>query len=273
VTLADAIILGVVEGLTEYLPVSSTGHLIVASRALRLEPGPVDAYLIVIQFGAILAVMAYYHARIAELLRGASARDANGLRLLRNLVVAFLPAAIVGLALDDIIEAKFFNPTTVAIALIAGGVAMIAAERWAHRRPARVEDVDAMAWRDALWIGCAQCLALWPGMSRSMTTIVGAQLRGLSTPAAAEFSFLLALPTLGAATVYRFVSAYRELQAMEGGLKLLAVGNAVSFAVAFAAVWGFLSLVKRFGMAPWGWYRIAAGAVLLILASRGFFGP
>lgn len=272
-TLSEAIILGVVEGLTEYLPVSSTGHLIVTSRALGLEAGPVDAYLIVIQFGAILAVMAYYHQRIAELFRGAFARDAKGLALLRNLIVAFLPAAVVGLALDDIIESKFFNPTTVAIALVVGGVVMIAAERWAHRRPARVEDVDAMTWRDALWIGCAQCFALWPGMSRSMSTIVGAQLRGLSTAAAAEFSFLLALPTLGAATVYKFATAYKELRTMEGGMTMLAVGNAVSFAVAFAAVWGFLSLVKRFGMAPWGWYRIAAGAVLLFLIQRGFFGP
>lgn len=271
-TLLEAVILGVVEGLTEYLPVSSTGHLIVAARALGLEAGPVDAYLVVIQFGAILAVMAYYHQRMAELARGAFRGDAAGRALLGNLLVAFLPAAVVGLLLDDFIEARLFSPTTVAVALILGGIVMIVAERWAHRRPARVEDVDALTWRDALAVGCAQCLALWPGMSRSMCTIVGGQLRGLSNGAAAEFSFLLALPTLGAATIYKCVSAWRELSGMDGGITLLLVGNGVSFVVAFLAVWGFLALVRRYGMAPWGWYRIAAGAVLLLLIRNGFFG-
>ncbi len=265
-TILDAIILGIVEGLTEFIPVSSTGHLILAKSLLGLADS-VDTYLITIQLGATLAVAIHYRARIAQMLGGVTKGDEGGRRLAVNLFIAFLPAAVVGLLFDDMIERVFFNPLTVSLALVVGGIAMITIERAMKRRPAKLESVDRVGPLDAFAVGVAQCFALWPGMSRSMSTIVGAQLRGFSNAAAADFSFLLALPTLGAATLY---SLWKDRAALEGDMLVPgAVGLAVSFVSGWLAVAWFLKVLKRVGMEPFGWYRIAVGAVVLLLWALG----
>lgn len=271
-TLAEALLLSVVEGLTEFLPVSSTGHLILAADLLNLEGTLVDDYVVICQFGAILAVLVFYFHRVRSVASGILTGEEKGRRLALNLLVAFIPAAVVGLLLGDVIEERLFSAGTVAAALLVGGIVMIVSEQWSLRRgtPLR-QSVDDLRWRDALIIGLAQCLSLWPGMSRSMTTIVGAQLRGCSNMVAAEFSFLLALPTLGAATVYKFLSAYRSIVAEEGAMRLILLGNGASFAVALLAIWGFIRLVERFGMTPFGVYRILLGLVVGLLVLGGRF--
>ncbi len=265
-TVLDAVILGIVEGFTEFIPVSSTGHLILTKSFLNLSDS-VDTYLITIQLGATLAVAIYYRARVVQMLGGITKGDRDGQRLLLNLLIAFLPAAVVGLLLSDTIERLFFNPLTVALALVVGGILMIAIERIMKRRPARIDAVDVVKPADALLVGFAQCFALWPGMSRSMSTIVGAQLRGFSNQTAADFSFLLALPTLGAATLY---SLWKDRAAFGGDMLLPGtVGIAVSFVSGWLAVAWFLRILKRVGMEPFGWYRIGAGIIVLGLWLMG----
>lgn len=262
----DAIVLGVVEGLTEFLPVSSTGHLILTTRILGIERREADDLSIIVQFGAILAVLVYYRERVLKLLLGLLGRDAEGLRLNKLLAAAFFPAAVLGALFGDRIEAVLFSPATVAAALIVGGVAMIVAEYLSKRvENYPIDDFGRIALKDALMVGLAQCFALWPGMSRSMTTIVGAQLRGFSPRTAAEFSFLLALPTLGAATVFKFLKEYDTLSRVDGMMQVLLIGNMVSFAVAFLAVWTFIRLVSKVGMTPFGIYRIILGIVVLVI--------
>ena len=199
----QAALLGLVEGITEYLPVSSTGHLILVESLLGLDGADskpaMDAFSIVIQGGAILAVLGLYWTRVLTMLRGLAGRDAAGLRLLVNLVVAFVPAAAVGAPLDHWIEARLFHPLPVLAALAGGGGFMIALDRWWPRGERTIEQLD---WRHALAIGAMQCGALWPGTSRSMVVIAGGILVGLRARDAAEFSFLLGLPTLGAACAY-----------------------------------------------------------------------
>ncbi|XXT16389.1 undecaprenyl-diphosphate phosphatase [Sorangium sp. So ce429] len=267
----DAVLLGVLEGLTEFLPVSSTGHLILLGAWLGHESEAAKTLDIVIQLGAVLAVVVYFRERLAVTVRGVLRRDPDSLRLALAIAIGFLPAALVGLVFHKAIKAYLFGPGPVAVALIAGGVLMIGVEAARRRRPdqgaPRVEDVTLQR---ALAIGFAQCFALWPGASRSMATIVGGQLSGLSTAAAAEFSFLLAIPTLGAATVFDLAKNGRTLLDAPGGATALAVGLAVSFAVALLVIAVFLRYLKRYGLAPFGWYRIALGAVVLWLwlASR-----
>src|SRR5579863_232585 len=200
-----AVLLGVVEGLTEYLPVSSTGHLVLAGHLLGLsdEDPATSSFEIVVQLGAILAVVAHYRELLAERMRGLFSRDPVALRLASALVVAFVPTAVAGLLLRKTIKAHLFGSTPVAIALVAGGIAMIIVERARARRGAKGEEgLEHVTLRRAFAIGLGQCLSLCPGTSRAMCTIVTGQLVGLSTGTAAEFSFLLALPTLGAATLY-----------------------------------------------------------------------
>lgn len=275
-TWLEALILGVIEGLTEFLPVSSTGHLILTNSLLGLGGEAMNAYVVVIQFGAILAVVALYKKRVAEMIAGLRGKNHAGLQLLLKLFVAFLPAAFMGLALSEVIDKMLFHPTPVASALIVGGVAMIAVERFVVRRHKRGADskplktISDMTYLDAFLIGCAQCLALWPGTSRSMATILGAQLRGFSDVAAAEVSFLLALPTLSAAMVYKSVLNYSELVEMDGGILMIVVGNLIAFVVAFFAMKWFVGIVTRHGMIPFGIYRIAIGALFLYLALNGF---
>jgi undecaprenyl-diphosphatase len=267
-TILEAIILGIVEGLTEFLPVSSTGHLILAKEALGLSD-EIDPYLVGIQVGAIAAVFIPYRERIRSMLRGVTAGEAAGRRLLLNLFIAFLPAAFVGLLLKGIIEDHLFNSFTVAMALIVGGVVMIAVEKMVRPERGTLSDLDDIKPIDALVVGAAQCFSLIPGTSRSMTTIVGAQLRGFTNPLAADFSFLLAIPTLGAATLYSLYKSRDELMAIEGSAVTIPLGILVAFLVAWAAIAGFLAVVKRVGMSPFGVYRILVGGVILVLYLGG----
>lgn len=281
ISLFDATVLGVVEGLTEFLPVSSTGHLILVSRwlGLDLDDRGIQAFQIVIQSGALLAVFGIYWKYILRMLRGLAGRDKEGLRLVGLLLTGFAPAAVIGLLANDWIKAVLFGEWPVIFALAVGGVAMILADRF-HRRRWHDRDGDAqqglelldMTWKFALIIGFAQCLAMWPGTSRSMVTMVAAMLIGFSPKAAAEFSFLLALPTLGGATVHDLVSDGEAILHASGWLGL-AVGFLFSFIVAWVAVKSFLAWLTRHGLAPFGWYRIAlAGLVLIVLLGFGSAG-
>lgn len=261
-----ALLLGVIEGLTELLPVSSTGHLILVDALLHHEGDAAKTLDVVIQLGAVLAIALYFRERLLALGRGVLERRPESLRLLLSLGVAFMPAAVFGLMFHRVIKAHLFGPLPVALALGVGGVLMLIVERWQRQNPGE-SGLEAIGWRRALWIGCCQCLALWPGASRSMTTIVGGQLGRLDTRTAAEFSFLLALPTLGAATLYDLYKGGRALFAMPGGGAALAVGTAVSFGVTWLVVALFLRYVSRVGMAPFAWYRIALA--LLVVAKLG----
>jgi undecaprenyl-diphosphatase len=264
-----AVLLGIVEGLTEYLPVSSTGHLVLAGHFLGLDDrDPATAsFEIVVQLGAVLAVVAHYRALLGQRLRGLVSGDAVSKRLLLAIAIAFVPTALAGLALHKTIKAHLFGPLPVAAALIVGGVVMIVVERWrAYRVKSGADGLEHVTPRRALAIGLAQCVSMWPGSSRSMCTIVAGQLTGLSTGTAAEFSFLLALPTLGAACLFEGWKARHEL-VHQVGLPSLAMGLAVSFFVAWAVIAGFLSYLRRRGLEPFGWYRIVVGAVVLWVLS------
>jgi len=258
---ADAVILGVVEGLTEFLPVSSTGHLILVSDLLGQNGEKGKVFDIVIQLGAILAVCWEFRVRIGAALRGL-ARDPVQQRFAANLFVAFLPAAIVGLAFQKQIKAHLFNPASVAIALVAGGLVIFAVERWYARRGApRVLSMYDMTWRDALKVGIAQCFSLIPGTSRSGATIMGGMLFGLSRNVATEFSFFLAIPVMVAATGYEMVKNRALLSADD--LAMIAVGFAVSFVAALAAVKGLIRYVAHHDFNAFAWYRVALGLVVL----------
>jgi undecaprenyl-diphosphatase len=268
VNLLQAAILGAVEGLTEFLPVSSTGHLILVAHAMGLVGGEMNAFEVVIQAGALLAVIWLYRTRVRELLAGAVSPHPRGRALLLKLLVAFLPAAVVGLLFHRVIKEHLFGPRPVAIALIAGGVLILVVAGWLRRRrgEAPVRTVDDITVTMALLIGLAQCLSLWPGMSRAMATMLAALVLGASPIAAAEFSFLLALPTLGMATLFDLVQNYEGLTGPAlGGPAPLAVGLAVSAIVAVLAIRGFLSYVTRRGLAPFGWYRIVLGVIVIVL--------
>lgn len=267
-SLWTAAILGVVEGLTEFLPVSSTGHLIVAGSLLGYTGDKAKLFEIVIQAGAILAVCWEYRAKLLAMLRGLP-RDPVAQRFVLNLVVAFLPAAILGLAFGSAIKAGLFAPVPVAAAFIAGAFVILWAERRQRRRPdtIRVDRVDDMRWPDALKVGIAQAFALIPGTSRSGATIIGGMLFGLSRMAATEFSFFLAIPTLFAATGYEFV---RNRHLLAGGdLSMLGVGFATAFFSAFVVVRALLRYVAHHDFVPFAWYRIAFGVVILGTAYAG----
>jgi undecaprenyl-diphosphatase len=266
--LFQAAILGAVEGLTEFLPVSSTGHLILTAHAMGLSGDTMSAFEVVIQLGALLAVVWLYRERVLELLVGAVRPHPRGRALLVKLTVAFLPAALVGLAAHKWIKGHLFGPRPVAVALVLGGIALLVAARWLARR--RDGDrsrlgLDEITVAMALAIGLAQCLSLWPGTSRAMVTLLAAMLLGATPVAAAEFSFLLALPTLGAATVFDLLQNWEALTGSGLG-GALAVGLVTSAVVAVLAIRGFLKFVTTRGLAPFGWYRIAVGiAVIAVL--------
>lgn len=256
----QALILGVVEGLTEFLPISSTGHLIVAGDLLGFNGQTATAFKIVIQLGAILAVMWEFRARIIGVVRGLP-RERSAQRFTANLLLAFLPAVIIGLLFADLIEHWLFNPITVASALIVGGIVMI----WAEKRvySIRAETVDDMNWGLALKVGFAQCLAMIPGTSRSGATIIGGLLFGLSRKAATEFSFFLAMPTMVAATVYSLFKHRDLLQWSD--LPIFAIGFVTTFIVALLTVRALLKFIANHSYVVFAWYRIAFG--LLILAT------
>jgi len=263
VSLLIAALLGLVEGLTEYLPVSSTGHLILVSYFLDSEGDASKSFDIVIQLGAILAVLIHYRALLSERLRGLVAGTRESMALLTALIIAFLPAACIGLVLRKTIKAHLFGPIPVAIALIVGGVLMIVVER--IRKARKIEGakgLDQVTPIRAFWIGVGQCFSLWPGSSRSMTTIVAGQLAGLDTSTSAEFSFLLALPTLGAATLYELYKSRAALFGSIGGAEL-AVGLVVSFVVAWAVIAAFIRYLRHRGLEVFGYYRIVLGVVVL----------
>jgi len=265
VSLLVAALLGLVEGLTEFLPVSSTGHLILVSHWLGSVDEGAKSFDIVIQLGAILAVVVHYRRLFADRLRGVLVKDAASLRLFGALLVAFLPAAVTGLLLGKTIKRLLFGPVPVAAALFVGGVVMIIVERIRRARHIQGEaGTEHVTLKRAFIIGCGQCFALWPGMSRSMSTIVAGQLAGLSTATAAEFSFLLSVPTLGAATLYEIYKSRHDLA--QSGVPQLLVGMLVSFVVAWLVIAAFLRYLSRRGLEPFGYYRIALAVVVLALS-------
>jgi undecaprenyl-diphosphatase len=266
--LLTAAILGLVEGLTEFLPVSSTGHLIVAASLLNYTGDKAKLFEIVIQAGAILAVCWEYRRKLIGVAAGLFS-DRAAQRFAINLAVAFLPAAVLGLAFSHTIKAHLFAPVPVASAFVVGAFVILWAERRQRRNPAtvRIESIDQMRWSDALKIGFAQAFALIPGTSRSGATIIGGMLFGLSRPAATEFSFFLAIPTLLAATGYELVRNRDILAA--GDLAMIGVGFVVAFISALLVVRWLLRYVAHHDFVPFAWYRIAFGLVIIGTAYAG----
>ncbi|HOS97411.1 MAG TPA: undecaprenyl-diphosphate phosphatase [Deltaproteobacteria bacterium] len=272
-TYLQAVVLGVVEGLTEYLPVSSTGHLYLVSRLLGLGATPegrvaTDAYVIAIQIGAILAVLWLYPGRVASMVRGFLGRDRQGLGLALNTLGAFLPAAIIGLAFGDLIKERLFGICPVTLAWLAGGMAILLVARKMHRHPGHGMELRELTLGAALVIGLIQCIAMWPGVSRSLVTILGGVLVGLSVQAAVEFSFILGLVTLGAATCYEIV---REGPAMllQFGLLPPAIGILTAFLSAVAAVKWMVAYLHRHGLEAFGYYRIGLAFITMALMLFG----
>ncbi len=268
----QAIILGIVEGITEYLPISSTGHLILTQSWMGLSGEANNAYAIVIQGGAILAVLGLYRKRVRTMLQGFIGKHAEGLKLAINLIIAFLPVAILGPLFDDKIESLLFHPTPVVLALGIGGVLMLFAAKW--QRGAFHEGTDSksfidiahLTWKKALIIGLLQCIAMVPGTSRSMMTIVGGMAVGMKPKHAAEFSFLLGLPTLGGATVFKLLKNSDALATLD--YTSMIVGIAVSFIAAVIAIKWLVAYLSKHGLALFGWYRIA----LAIIVASGLYG-
>ncbi|MDF0732976.1 undecaprenyl-diphosphate phosphatase [Pseudomonas entomophila] len=259
----QAIILGIVEGLTEFLPISSTGHQIIVADLIDFGGERAMAFNIIIQLGAILAVVWEFRRKIFDVVVGLPTQP-TARRFTANLLVAFMPAVVLGVLFADLIHEYLFNPITVAAALVVGGVIMLWAERREHR--IEVDHVDDMRWSHALKIGFVQCLAMIPGTSRSGSTIIGGLLFGLSRKAATEFSFFLAMPTMVGAAVYSGYK-YRELF-QPGDLPVFAIGFVVSFIFAMIAVRALLKFIANHSYAVFAWYRIVFG--LLILATWQF---
>lgn len=261
----SALILGLVEGFTEFLPISSTGHLILAGDLLNFNDSKGKVFEIVIQMGAILAVVWEFRHKLATVIGGLT-HERSAQRFALNLFVAFLPAAFLGLLFASKIKAYLFAPIPVASAFIVGGVLILWAERRNHR--IRVESVDGMGWQDALKVGLAQALALIPGTSRSGATIIGGLFFGLSRKAATEFSFFLAIPTLSAAAVYD-AWKHRDLLSADD-LGLFGVGFAAAFVSAFLCVRWLLRYIARHDFTVFAWYRIAFGLLILVTAHFGW---
>ncbi|WP_321851861.1 undecaprenyl-diphosphate phosphatase [Pseudomonas paraveronii] len=262
-TAAQALILGVVEGLTEFLPISSTGHQIIVADLLDFGGERAMAFNIIIQLGAILAVVWEFRRKILDVVTGLPTQR-NAQRFTVNLLIAFLPAVVLGVIFADLIHHYLFNPITVATALVLGGIVMLWAERRQHE--VHAETVDEITWKDALKVGFAQCLAMIPGTSRSGSTIIGGLLFGLSRKTATEFSFFLAMPTMVGAAVYSGYK-YRDLF-QPADLPVFALGFVTSFIFAMIAVKGLLKFIANHSYAAFAWYRIAFG--LLILATWQF---
>ncbi|WP_339428688.1 undecaprenyl-diphosphate phosphatase [Pseudomonas taetrolens] len=262
-TAVQALILGIVEGLTEFLPISSTGHQIIVADLLNFGGERAMAFNIIIQLGAILAVVWEFRRKIIDVVVGLPTQP-QARRFTVNLIIAVLPAVVLGVIFADMIHEYLFNPITVATALVIGGVIMLWAERRQH--VIRTETVDDMNWKDAVKIGFAQCLAMIPGTSRSGSTIIGGLLFGLSRKAATEFSFFLAMPTMVGAAVYSGYK-YRDLFQPDD-LPVFAIGFVTSFIFAMIAVRGLLKFISNHSYALFAWYRIGFG--LLILATWQF---
>jgi len=261
-----AVILGLVEGITEFLPISSTGHLIVAGHLLGFTGDNATTFEIFIQLGAILAIVWEYRRHLLSVTAGAVGlrEDPSSRALVINLAVAFVPAAVAGLLLHHAIHEYLFRPETVAAALAGGGIVMLLIER----RPPRFTTSSLMAipWKQALWVGLAQTLSLFPGVSRAAATIMGGMVAGLDRRTATEFSFYLAIPTMMAATVYDLYKSWASLTGDDLGM--IAIGFVVAFFSALVAVRAFIRYISRHDFRPFGWYRIALGVVVLVYFLR-----
>lgn len=259
-----AILLGILEGLTEFLPVSSTGHLILASELFGYDAAQWAQFNIVIQLGAILAVVVSYFRTFWQMGVGLLRWDKTAVRFVRNLLIAFLPAAVIGLAIKDQIDIMLESPNVVAWALVIGGIAMLGIEKTV--RPGEDSGVAALPVKKVIGIGFVQCLAMIPGTSRSGATILGALAMGVGRKTAAEFSFFLAVPTmLGAATV-KILSEPEKLLAGGGliGWDEIAIGFVGAFLTALGVIRAFVAYVSRYGFAPFAWYRIVIGSAAII---------
>ena len=273
--LSDALVLGVVEGITEYLPVSSTGHLLLTQRALgltgtRQAKEAADAYAVIIQVGAILAVLGLYRQRVWQMVQGLLGRDRAGLRLVLLLAMAFFPAALVGLTCEKVIKLYLFDTWPIAVGWLVGGVAIlllraVVTGETTVRDSGQIEDLN---WRHALVVGLFQISAMWPGISRSLATIAGGLVAGLALPAAVEFSFLLGLVTLGAATSYELLQEGPRVLATYGTVLPL-VGIVSSFAAAWVSVKWLVGYLQRHGLSIFGYYRIALALLTAWLLWRG----
>lgn len=263
-----AILLGIVEGLTEFIPVSSTGHLILASEIFGYDAGTWKVFNVVIQLGAILAVVVQYWRTFWAVGSGLLRLEAMSLRFVRNILLGFLPSAVLGLALKPWIDVMLGSPLVVGWALIAGGIAILAVERFA--RPGGYSGIAELPVRQSLGVGLVQCLSMVPGVSRSGATIMGALAMGIDRRTAAEFSFFLAVPTMLGATTLGLWDAREVLASGIGpvGWSEIAIGFVVSFIVAIFVIRAFVAYVSRSGFSPFAWYRIAAGALAVFLLSR-----
>lgn len=272
----QSIVLGVIEGITEYLPISSTGHLIVAERLMGIGNGSAeakeaaDAFAICIQGGAILAVLGLYFPRILQIIKGVLGKDREGLRLAISLVVGFLPAAVAALLLGKFIKAHLFGLWPVCAAWIVGGIAILAVAAWRRKNPAPQggKDLLEMTWKMALIIGLLQCVAMWPGTSRSLMTIVAGLLVGLNMRSAVEYSFLLGVMTLGAATAKDALDHGALMLHTFGATNLVLGFVAATISAALAVKW-LVSYLQKHGLSIFGWYRIGVGILVVALMATG----
>lgn len=261
----QSIIIGIVEGITEFLPISSTGHMILVGSLINFKGEFANLFEIVIQLGAILAIVVLYKEKIFGSLRNL-APGQSGFRFWFNILLAFLPSAVAGVLLKDFIDQNLFNPLTVSLALIIGGFLLLIMEK-KYKNKNSINNVDNVKPWQALQIGVFQCLSLWPGMSRSSSTIIGGWVSGLSNVAAAEFSFFLAIPTMVAASGYSLLKTHVVLNTTE--IIALLVGFVVSFVVALLVVEQFIGFLKKKPMKIFSYYRIIAGIVFLALSLTG----
>ncbi len=286
----QALLLGVIEGITEYLPVSSTGHLVLAQRLMGIgtesdvDKAAADAFAICIQGGAILAVVGLYYKRVLQMIRGVCGKDAEGLRLAINILAGFMPAAVLGLMFNDIIEERLFSMWPIIFALVTGGVAILVVSRYRRNNPPKggAKDLMELTWRMAIIIGLLQCVAMWPGTSRSLMTIMGGLIVGLSIRSAVEYSFLLGVLTLTAATVKKAlwpVSGVGEqydawfggtilMWESYGGMSFLLGIVSATIAAALSVKW-LVSYLQNHGLSIFGWYRIAVGLTIAGLVLAG----
>lgn len=250
----EALIIAIVEGITEFLPVSSTGHMIIAQSLLGVESTDfTKAFVVNIQFGAILSVIVLYWRRFFQ-----------SFDFYFKLFVAFIPAAVIGFLAGDLIDRLLESVVVVAVMLVLGGVVLLFVDKW-FNHPA---DDQTITYRKGFWIGVFQTIAMIPGVSRSAATIIGGMVQGLSRKTAAEFSFFLAVPTMFAASAYKLIENYKHIT--PGNIDILIVGNVVAFLVAIAAIKTFISLLTRYGFKAFGWYRIVAGLAILMLMALGY---
>jgi len=268
----QALVLGIVEGLTEYLPVSSTGHLILAQRVMGIANSTAaDAYVICIQAGAILAVLGLYWRRIQQMLLGLAGKDAEGLRLAVCIAVGFLPAAVIGLSIEHWVKGHLFGLWPIVWAWGVGGAVILVVAWWRRRKGAKPTSglaMSALTWKTALVIGLAQCLAMWPGTSRSLVTIVAGVLVGMSLPAAVEFSFLLGVVTLTAATGYEGLKQGSQMLHAYGPVDI-AIGFVFAWLAAVLAVKWMVAYLNKHGLGLFGYYRVALAVVVAGLILEG----